>query len=123
MAEAVAASVEPWTAIGTIKVRWHGGEPLTLGAGGLGALLDCFTGLKVEQVSRRTPSRPAEFVAEDARELACVLLAMNPTFRMISVTGPFRTRTEFVAIRTWVHSGALQWHAPQGKPSDSGCVR
>ncbi|GAB2991948.1 radical SAM protein [Amycolatopsis acidiphila] len=50
VAQAVAASVRPWTGSGPVEVCWHGGEPLTLGPKRFGLLLDCFAGLDVRHV-------------------------------------------------------------------------
>jgi len=47
VADAVARSIEPWTARGPVEICWHGGEPLTLGIERLGALMDAFAGLAV----------------------------------------------------------------------------
>lgn len=47
VADAVAASIRPWTENGIVEVCWHGGEPLTLGTARLGALMDSFAGMAV----------------------------------------------------------------------------
>lgn len=48
VARAVAESVRPWTAYGTVDVCWHGGEPLATGRTHLGRLMDAFNGLDVK---------------------------------------------------------------------------
>jgi uncharacterized protein len=48
VAQAVAESVRPWTAYGTVDVCWHGGEPLATGRTHLGRLMDTFNGLDVK---------------------------------------------------------------------------
>lgn len=50
VAEAVAASVRPWAASGTVEVCWHGGEPLATGRVQLGRLMDAFAGIDVKHV-------------------------------------------------------------------------
>ena len=47
VAQAVAASMAPWTARTTVEMCWHGGEPLTAGRAYLGRLMDRFVGLDV----------------------------------------------------------------------------
>ncbi|MEO7195076.1 MAG: radical SAM protein [Pseudonocardiaceae bacterium] len=47
VAQAVAASIVPWTERAAVEVCWHGGEPLTAGPAHLGRLMDCFAGLDV----------------------------------------------------------------------------
>jgi uncharacterized Fe-S cluster-containing radical SAM superfamily protein len=47
VAQAVAASVAPWTERAVVEVCWHGGEPLTAGRAYLGQLMDHFAGLDV----------------------------------------------------------------------------
>lgn len=47
VADAVAASIEPWTARGPVEICWHGGEPLAVGRERLGHLMDAFAGLDV----------------------------------------------------------------------------
>lgn len=50
VSEAVAASVRPWAASGTVEVCWHGGEPLATGRAHLGRLMDAFAGIDVKHV-------------------------------------------------------------------------
>ncbi|MGW4206691.1 radical SAM protein [Lentzea sp. NPDC004789] len=50
VAQAVAASVRPWAASGTVEVCWHGGEPLATGRAHLGRLMDAFAGIDVKHV-------------------------------------------------------------------------
>jgi uncharacterized protein len=47
VAQAVAASIAPWTGRTTMEVCWHGGEPLTAGRAHLARLMDHFAGLDV----------------------------------------------------------------------------
>lgn len=47
VAQAVAASIAPWTEQTVVEVCWHGGEPLAVGRAYLARLMDHFAGLHV----------------------------------------------------------------------------
>ncbi|WP_285470428.1 cyclophane-forming radical SAM peptide maturase AmcB [Actinokineospora globicatena] len=48
VARAVADSIRPWVAYGTVDLCWHGGEPLATGRDHLGKLIGEFAGLDVK---------------------------------------------------------------------------
>jgi hypothetical protein len=80
VAEAVAASVRPWAASGTVEVCWHGGEPLATGRAHLGRLMDAFAGIDVKHVIQTN--------ATLIDEAWCEFFAERDVHVGISIDGP-----------------------------------
>ncbi|HUQ56001.1 cyclophane-forming radical SAM peptide maturase AmcB [Lentzea sp.] len=80
VARAVAASVRPWAASGTVEVCWHGGEPLATGRARLGQLMDAFAGIDVKHVVQTN--------ATLIDEAWCEFFAARDVHVGVSIDGP-----------------------------------
>lgn len=81
VAEAVAASVQRWSAHHPVTVLWHGGEPLAVGLSYFRALLECFGSGPGVRHSVQTNGTLID-------EGWCALLAKWPVEVGISIDGP-----------------------------------